>query len=401
MMQAQTTHSPRMKVISTIRRWIDKGELNCGDRIPAELSLAQQLEVSRDTVRAALQDMEDQGLLTSSRNRTRQVANVPAKPRSGASLMSRSIAIIANFGDPDRNFDASTMGAVQQEAMQEITSSGWHAIRLEPKQAAEESFIDQLLYDPPAGLLMTENSLSNPQVQQLVARLRQAEIPVVVNDDEPEIHDCDHVIFNHYAGSHMVTDYLIQHGCKHIKPIYFCDRHLAWASRRQAGYEAAMREAGLKPMEVQWVDPRWDRTNGEFDEERFEMLTRLFVGYLAPLLNSDRKPDAVMVINDGHVYPIASACRVLGLEPNKDILLGGYDNSWSISYERFVEPHNPIVTIDKNNPKAGREMVRLLIDRLEGRIEPVPQIRSIEPLLIEPQKASTAFKSMQSKENPA
>lgn len=378
------TISPRMRVIQSIRKWIDDGRLTQGDRLPAEMALARQLDVSRDTVRAALKHLEEQGLLTNSRNRSRQVVTQAIKHSAGQSLMSRSIAVLASFGADEMLYNRYNMGVVQQEAVEQITREGWHALRLHPEQVAQENFAKLLLADPPAGLLISEGVINNDKARLLIERFIQAGVPVVVNDDDPDIDGCDHVIFDHFKGSQMVTEYLIQQGARHIVPLFSCDNRHTWAQRRLAGYESAMQQAGMEPMQAIWIDVHMNKSMSRSEKTYFDVQTHLFLGYLVQLLQSDHKPDAIITINDGHTFPIAAACRILGLKPNVDIKIAGYDNSWMDSFEKELEPTLPIVTIDKNNPQAGREMVRLLVDRLENRLSHEPHVRKIEPLLIFP-----------------
>ena len=51
------------EIVSQIREQIAKGELNAGDRLPSEREMAQQLGVSRPTVREALQVLEHTGFV--------------------------------------------------------------------------------------------------------------------------------------------------------------------------------------------------------------------------------------------------------------------------------------------------------------------------------------------------
>jgi DNA-binding LacI/PurR family transcriptional regulator len=380
------TISPRMRVIRSIRQWIDDGDLLHGDRLPAEMTLAQQLDVSRDTVRAALKHLEEQGLLSNSRNRTRRVVAQAQQQKQthSLSLMAKSIAVLASFGNVKEPQPSSFMVVVQHEAVEQITRSGWHALRLEPQHVAEPGFCKQLLSDPPAGLLITEGVINHQPARDLIQQCAQAGVPIVINDDEPEIPGCDHVIFDHFAGSRMVTEYLIQQGARNITPLFCCDPNRLWAQRRLAGYQAAMQDAGLEPMAVNWVPAMYDNATDHTAKQHLELQSRLFIGYLAPQLAGPRVPDAVITINDGHTFPVAIACRILGLEPNVDIKIAGYDNTWTESYERPLESTVPIVTVDKNNPQAGQEMVRLLVERLEHRLADEPQIRKIQPRLVIP-----------------
>ncbi|AKA69168.1 FadR/GntR family transcriptional regulator [Clostridium scatologenes] len=60
-----TTKKTRVyeKVIEKIKELIGKGELKCGDRLPSERELCEQLNVSRTSVREALRVLEILGLI--------------------------------------------------------------------------------------------------------------------------------------------------------------------------------------------------------------------------------------------------------------------------------------------------------------------------------------------------
>ena len=63
----ETTNTAAQEVIAHIRGMIRSGELKPGDRFPAERTLAQQLGVSRNTVREALHYFEAIGLASTRR----------------------------------------------------------------------------------------------------------------------------------------------------------------------------------------------------------------------------------------------------------------------------------------------------------------------------------------------
>jgi DNA-binding LacI/PurR family transcriptional regulator len=93
--------------------------------------------------------------------------------------------------------------------------------------------------------------------------------------------------------------------------------------------------------------------------------------------------DALLLESDGLAFPVAAACRLLGRKPGSDLLLAGYDNyAIDLEWERQQEPVGPSVTMDKRNSEMGREMVRLLLDRCQGRLPVGPQVRLVAPELI-------------------
>lgn len=55
------------QIKQTIKGWITSGEFNCGEKIPSEMELAANFEVSRLTVRQAISQLVQEGLLTSKR----------------------------------------------------------------------------------------------------------------------------------------------------------------------------------------------------------------------------------------------------------------------------------------------------------------------------------------------
>jgi DNA-binding GntR family transcriptional regulator len=59
----------RDQVAALIREQISRGELAPRDWLPSETDLSQAYDVSRDTVRAALALLRDEGLITSRKGR--------------------------------------------------------------------------------------------------------------------------------------------------------------------------------------------------------------------------------------------------------------------------------------------------------------------------------------------
>ena len=55
----------------------------------------------------------------------------------------------------------------------------------------------------------------------------------------------------------------------------------------------------------------------------------------------------------------------------------------SLNIDAFAAPESgPVATVDKRNHECGRQMIRLLLERIEGRLPPEPQCRVVEPELI-------------------
>lgn len=177
-------NSPRQRVKQTIRHWIQEGQLREGDRVPAEIKLAQQLGVSRDSVRSSLADLENMGVLNGAKNRTRVVASTRgARP----SLLSNTIAIVTQTGDTHVKTPRGMM-QVGVSARQTLSEAGRHVLDLHPSQL-DEGHYQVLIDEPPQAVLIAdgERLLMHPDGAKFLAALHDAKIPFVVSGDNAEL----------------------------------------------------------------------------------------------------------------------------------------------------------------------------------------------------------------------
>ena len=72
-----------LQLSSLIRRCISSGLLKPGDQLPSESELCRHFEISRSTVRQALKELEEQGLIL----RRQGLGSFVAEPK----LLSRSL----------------------------------------------------------------------------------------------------------------------------------------------------------------------------------------------------------------------------------------------------------------------------------------------------------------------
>ena len=139
-----------------------------------------------------------------------------------------------------------------------------------------------------------------------------------------------------------------------------------WPEERRRGYEQAMRRLGQDPYprvvfsSLFGGDPR--------TEYVWEVNHRYAVGVLVTLLREAPATDAILAVTDPDVLVLASALRELGREPQRDILLVGYDNYLDQAWESALESTRPAATVDKDNLAIGAAMVDLLQRRISGEL---------------------------------
>jgi DNA-binding LacI/PurR family transcriptional regulator len=373
--------SPRVRALNRLRQWLDDGTLQPGDVIPPERELSRRLGISLATLHRATKALEVEGRLRALGGKTRIVAE---RVEGQAKLLRNTIAVLAPSRKPLPEHRATGWSDyLSIGAFDAIETAGFHALAFHAERRSDEE-LDDLITAKPLGAVLPEVADRKKLPVWIVDKLLAAGIHVTVFGDPPEAKAYDRIVSDHAAGAEAITAWMIAQGRKRILQVLpALDEY--WVDMRREGYERAMRQAGLEPLpQARFV--RMTPTDAGFPDgtrDLFEAFTAYDSGCLLPILKSDPSVDAMLLPSDGSVWTAAAACRRLGREPNRDILLAGYDNYWSDSWERQFESAGPVVTVDRNNPTLGQEMVRLLLDRIEGKLPKQPVCRRVQPQLVE------------------
>ena len=131
---AVASASPRARVIRWLSSAISTGELPTGTPIPSERVLSEHLSVSRETVRAAIRDLTDQGLIgDAGEGRLRRVTSDrrSAGGLEAETLLSNTVALLGAgqlTSQPPKNWDSSIQYAVSQL----LERAGHHVLAVNP-----------------------------------------------------------------------------------------------------------------------------------------------------------------------------------------------------------------------------------------------------------------------------
>ncbi len=373
-------NSPRIRVIRTLEEWISKGRLGSGERLPAELDIAEKLDVSRGTVRTALRHLEKNGLVRSIENGRGRIVAGEEKQKS-VNSMGKFFVILSNLAEnPAKYAESHAMWSVEAGAIDRCNRMSYHSMVLNTS-CLRDGYFSEIVRNSPAGVILSNNMISSADLcRQAASEASRMDIPVVINGDCEGIERFDRVISDHAEGSYLLTKRLISRGCRRILRIWSFSGDVYWLRDRNSGYEKAVSESGIEilpPISIGSLSPR---ISG--DRRNFEDRTRQYAGFLAEHLSSGKGVDAIMLTSDSDVYPAASACRLFNKIPGKDIMLAGYDNTWRECEERQWEEYVPEATVDKRNFQTGEEMINLLMSRMEGRAPSGPQLVRIKPQIV-------------------
>lgn len=364
--------SPRARVFRWLEGAIAAGRLSPGVEIPTERELASMLGVARNTAAAAVDDAEARGLVVRLKPSARKRFVAGGHPTSiGAS----SIYVLSKLGSftDGRPVPRWSDPFITSELIWRLSASGWHVVSLN-EDRLDEAELDRLFRNPPPGMIVIGSVNSRPLATHALELCRNASVPVVAYGNGPALRGFDRVFSDHRAGARDLTRWLLAKGCRRIVPFFPHEDDAYWVGERLAGYAEAMREAKMEPIPCVWLGTKVLAEAPIPLGDRFRAFAALAFEKLS-WLQSNGGADALLCVNDGWARCAIQALNKLGLDPGRDILVAGYDNSDDTSVFAQFESRRPVVTIDKHNEKTAEEMAELLLARIEGRLPAGPQVR--------------------------
>lgn len=370
--------------IRAIREHANSGRFRAGERLPSELALAEMIGASRPTVHAALEELHTGGLIVPFRKRGWTLKRNHREPGTALGNAVGIIGVRREFSMlAKEKRSISSPGFVYLGAMAAIHDASCHGLSLDHGRLEHEGvapFIQMGL----SSVIALFEAASRPEVRKVLDQFRKRGIPVVVHADGLDLPDFDRVVSNHAAGAAMLTQWLVEQGCKRIQRVWTTTpgRELpGWIARRSAGYESACGEAGITPLPAcKAMMP--SAFYGQDSQEEFEMKIRLASAYLEELGVADGKIDALMLPSDRETYAYWPALERMGLIPNKDVMIVGYDNGWEDCRERHWYGGKPAATVEKDNFRTGRLLFDTVTKRLADPDGDVMEVRTKPKLVI-------------------
>ncbi len=377
----RTAQPPRVEVMRHVRDLLRRGAVKPGEPIPSERSLARELKVHRATVRRALAVLEEEGLF---RTRANGEKVVRGEIEAARGAIGTAVAVfMPDITDPERARRHTQSGwaeVIGQGAIAALRRSGGPAMILPPDQLDRPTF-DQFRIAPPAGVIVADLIREQALLDRFAETAGDLPCPVVVYGGHPRWAGVDRIASDHAHGCAGLYDFLWRRGRRRILLLMPATAHDTryWIEQRIAGYEQATLDHGSAYQRIVHLPPG---AHSSWRPDGFEQAARFMLGHLAEHLTGPEPADAIMCASDGNVFAVAAACRLLRREPDRDIEIVGYDNYWRDAVEQKHDPYRPPATVDKRNETIGAEMVRLLQQRMAGRLDPDPQVRIVEPQLV-------------------
>ena len=317
------------RIVSWVQTEIENGALSRGDKLPSENELMERFRVSRQTVRRAMEELTEKGVVEGRRGSGTYVTVNTRRYAAGKEIR---IAVMLTYVDT-YIFPSIIKG------IESVLSSEGCTLQIAMTDNAvekERMLLKEFIYTQSVDGIIAEtvkSALPNPNME-LYREIENMGIPVLfVNSYYKEL-DIPHISMDDRKAGYLAAKHLAECGHTRIGGIFKADDgqgHL-----RYAGYTDALMEQEIKIRgdQVIWIDSEELRTMGE---ESAKFLKRL------------KGCTACVCYNDETAYKIVEIFRKAGHRVPEDLSVVGIDNS---GLAKFCPV--PLTSVENPVEKLGR-----------------------------------------------
>jgi len=327
------------KLVDDLKRQIMSGEIRPGDKISSENVLAKEYDISRQTVRKAIDILRNEGFLYAEHGRGTFCSDmIKQEGNSG------NIAVVMTYlSDYIFPYIIRGIDEVLEKEEYSILLKSTHNYRKVEAKCLEELVkknIDGLIIEPSKSQIAFKN-------HDIFSMLERYRVPFVfVQGVYHGMEDKPYVLLDDEKGGYLITKHLIELGHKRIVGVFKADDRQG--QNRHSGYVKALQEAGI------WYDPSlvvW------FHTEDMQSLPREMIQELV----KKEQIDAIVSYNDRIAIQIVNALEEVGINIPEDISVTGFDDS-----EFAKNLKVPLTTIKHPQRKIGEAAAELLIKLMKG-----------------------------------
>ncbi len=334
---AKTTNSPLIKhreVASALRREINAGAWQIGERLPGEQDLARRFQVAHMTMRHAVANLVDEGLLIRVRGKGTYV--VPKSQKDSELRPHRPMVLL--FPADAQRLDPYYFPEVLEGFQSALEESGYRA-------AIQSDDISELSLEPGsviACLVFEEN-----QVRR-IEQLRDKGFRVLAINRYPGRRSIPEVCIDDARGIACAVAHLVSLGHKRI----------GFISGPSSNFDAAVRLRGFRDA-VKEQGVRFAPEAGDGFNEA--------AGYSAArhLLALPQRPTGILCASDLSALGAIKAAHDLGLSVPRGLSVIGFGN---FSVADFMLPG--LTTIQQSRIALGRAAAEALIELASGAATP-------------------------------
>jgi len=342
------------QVKQRILDYIVEHDLQPGDPIPTEAKLAAQYGVSMGTVRRALLQLVDQGILYRQPGRGTFLTEQSRQKLKWRGFLAFIVPYIQDA------FASSMIAGAEQAAKEAGYAFLLHNSYGRP--TVEEELLRQSVGNVEGIILLPVGRTTLPPViQELLSR----HFPLVFVDrlPTPTTDRVNYVISDNYNGAYAAVQHLIDLGHRRIGLALTADEEVnSSVAQRAEGYRQALREHGLDVDEaliVRGLTPRRETAEAVSGESREG---KADIELLQEFLQRER-PTALFAVNDLIAIEAWRTAEKLGMAVPQDLSIVGFDDA-----EFLRDLGIPLTTVAQDAFGAGQRAVEVLLECIEGGV---------------------------------
>lgn len=351
-----------------VKKWIKSkvfdGTFQPNQKISSESELMKQFNVSRHTVRLALADLVNEGLLYKEQGSGTYVSERSLKKNQTNSVSSKKVAIITTYIS-DYIFPSIIRGAesvLSQEGYQVtlFSTNNNHESEKRILETVISQNFDGVIVEP------TKSAISNPNINYYL-NLEALKIPyIMINAFYDELEPIS-VTLNDMEGGYLQTEHLIRLGHRNILGFFKNDD--MQGLKRMKGYLKAYRDYGIPIIPQNIITYNTKSKDSALPLEQLE----------DRLSNSPEKITGIVSYNDELAMRILEVLRQKNLQIPEDISIVGFDDSF-LSEVSEVK----LTTIKHPKSELGEMAAKLIISLIEINNGPKSTDSTAESYVFEP-----------------
>ena len=338
--------------------WLHSGRLKPDDQMPSENEIAEQFQMSRQTVRQTFGELEQEGWLFRIQGKGTFVSNPQAQKAQAVQTIGVLTTYISDYIFP--HIVRGVEAALRDKGYRLVLSS------TDNDKEKEKENLTMMMSQPLSGLIIepTKSAEGNPNLSYYLS-LDYQKIPyIMINECYPEM-DCPFVKMDDELGGYLATEHLIQLGHQRISGFFKTD-DLQGVNRLKGFMRAHhQHQIPLTPENVV------NYSSEERDSKPSEMARQL-------LGQPENRPTAFVCYNDGLAVSLLEVIRKLGLTIPEDLSMVGFDDS-NLATATEVK----LTTLTHPKTEMGIVAAEILINMIEGNAkEQAPRQRIFTPELV-------------------
>ncbi|MGI6383985.1 MAG: GntR family transcriptional regulator [bacterium] len=336
---------------------IRKGDLKPGDALPSEGKLVKEYGISRGSVRSALKELQNQGIIYPVAGK----GSFVSEHLSGLQLgeQGRIALVIPGLEDSDFQIYRGIEDALNAAGFILTIFNSQRSIEQENKN------LKLLLEGKEKGAIIFPNwGRTNAEA---LFELKMAGYPFVLIDRYFRELETDYVVTDNKRGGFLATEHLIKLGHKQIGIILGLT--CTAIEDRFEGYREALAQYGL--IHEPALMRRFQRDDTEENEPSAE------IGYNEAVDLLKERPTAIFATNDFLARGAIKAVQDAGMDIPKDISIIGFDNQ---AFAEYCTP--PLTTVAQPFYRQGQEAAEILLKKVDAAADEEPYHCVMPPELV-------------------